>query len=99
MENYIMGYSIQEENELNNQLKKWQDKQIKAVRRKNFDYACEKMHPGDMSVWEIIANAESYKDVSNGAWDQAERVVDLPESAYFQHPLNLSNVRQINFCL
>lgn len=46
------------------------------MRRKNFDYACEKMHPGDMSVWEIIANAESYKDVSNGAWDQAERVVE-----------------------
>ena len=71
-----MGYTEKEENELNTQLKKWQDKQIRAVRRKNFDYACERMQSGDMSVWKIIANAESYKDVSVGAWDQAERVIE-----------------------
>lgn len=71
-----MEYTKKEEKELNDQLKKWQDKQIKAVRRKNFDYACERMHPGDMSVWKIIANAKSYKDVSVSAWDQAERVIE-----------------------
>lgn len=71
-----MAYTEKEEKELNNQLKKWQDKQIKAVRRKNFDHACAKMHPDDMSVWKIIANAESYKDVGIGAWDQADRVID-----------------------
>lgn len=61
---------------MNDQLKKWQDRQIQAVRRKNFDCACEKMHHGDMSVWKIIANAKSYKDVSVGAWQQAERVIE-----------------------
>lgn len=43
MENYIIGYSIQEENELNNQLKKWQDKQIKAVRRMKMDIDVQSM--------------------------------------------------------
>lgn len=71
-----MKYTKQEENELNKQLKKWQEKQLKAVRRDNFDYACEKMFDTDRSVWQIIANAKSYKDVSWFVWEQAERVID-----------------------
>lgn len=71
-----MGYTDQEEKELNKQLKKWQDKQLKAVRRKNFDYACEKMFDADRSVWQIIASAKSHKDVNWIVWEQAERVID-----------------------
>lgn len=71
-----MKYTEQEEKELNKQLKKWQDKQLKAVRRNNFDYACEKMLNADRSVWQIIASAKSYKDVNWIVWEQAERVID-----------------------
>lgn len=71
-----MKYTEQEEKELNKQLKKWQDKQLKAVRRNNFDYACEKMLDADRSVWQIIASAKSYKDVNWIVWEQAERVID-----------------------
>ena len=46
----ITLYTIEEERELNNQLKKWQDKQLRAVRRKNFDNVCENMYDADRSV-------------------------------------------------
>ncbi len=71
-----MKYTEQEEKELNKQLKKWQEKQLKAVRRNNFDYACEKMHDTERNIWEIIAKAETHKDVSWLVWEQAERVID-----------------------
>ena len=70
-----MRYTEQEEKELNKKLKKWQEKQLKAVRKKNFDYACEQMNDIDRSIWEIIAKAESHKDVSWIVWEQAERVI------------------------
>ena len=72
----ITLYTIEEEKEFNNQLKKWQNKQLRAVRRKNFDNASEKMHDADRSVWEIIAKAKSHKDVSPFVWDHAERIID-----------------------
>lgn len=71
-----MNYTIEEERELNNQLKKWQDKQLRAVRRNNFDNACKNMRDADRSIWEIIARAKSYKDISPFVWGQAECVID-----------------------
>lgn len=71
-----MKYTEQEEKELNKQLKMWQNKQLKAAKGNNFDSACEKMHDAELSVWEIVAKAESYKDVSWGVWENAERVID-----------------------
>lgn len=71
-----MNYTIEEEKELNNQLKKWQNKQLRAVRRNNFDNVCENMNDIDMSIWEIIARAKSHKDISPIVWNHAERVID-----------------------
>ena len=71
-----MRYTEQEQKELNKQLKKWKDKQLRVVKRNNFDYACEKMPDIDRNVWQIIANARSYKDVNWIVWEQAERVID-----------------------
>ena len=71
-----MKYTEQEEKELNKQLKKWQEKQLKAVRKNNFDYACERMNDIDRSIWEMVAKAETYKDISWIVWQNAERVID-----------------------
>ena len=70
-----MKYTEQEEKELNKQLKKWQEKQLKAVRKNNFDYACERMSDIDRAIWEKVAKAETHKDVSWIVWEQAERVI------------------------
>lgn len=71
-----MKYTEQEEKELNKQLKIWQNKQLKAVKGNKFDSACEKMHDAEISIWEIVAKAESHKDVSWLVWENAERVID-----------------------
>lgn len=71
-----MKYTEQEEKELNQQLEKWKKKQLTAVRQNYIDNAFERMNEIDRSVWEIIAKANSYKDVSWLVWEQADRVID-----------------------
>lgn len=68
-------YTKQEEKEFNKQLKRWQEKQLTAVRQRNIDEAYDSMNEIDSRIWEVIANAESYKDVNWIVWDQAERVI------------------------
>ncbi|MDA3730046.1 hypothetical protein PBV87_00775 [Niameybacter massiliensis] len=70
-----MTYTEQEEKELNQQLKRWQKHQLIAVRQNNIDRSYESMSEIDRSVWEKIANAETYKDVNWLVWQQAERVI------------------------
>lgn len=70
-----MTYTEQEEKELNQKLKRWQKRQLTAVRQNNIDRAYVRMTEIDRSVWERIANAETYKDVNWLVWQQAERVI------------------------
>lgn len=70
-----MTYTEQEEKERNQQLKRWQKHQLTAVRQNNIDRSYESMSEIDRSVWEKIANAETYKDVNWLVWKQAERVI------------------------
>lgn len=72
-----MGYTEQEEKEFNHELKKWQEKQLRAVQKeKNIDKAYEYMSEIDRRVWEIIANAETHKDVNWIVWNMAENVIE-----------------------
>lgn len=70
-----MVYTRQEEDELNKQLNKWQASQLKAVRKNNIDSVFESMTNIDSSVWEIVAKAQSYKDVNEIVWSMAEKVL------------------------
>ena len=70
-----MAYSEQEERELNQQLRRWQKRQLTAVKQDNIDRAFDKMTEIDCSIWKIIANAESHKNVNWLVWKEAERVI------------------------
>lgn len=48
-------YTQSEEKELNAQLKKWQKRQLTAVRQNYFDYVCEIMTETERATWEGIA--------------------------------------------
>ena len=73
---YMANYTEQENKELNQQLARWQKRQLTAVRQKNIDIAFEKMAEWESSVWEKIAKATTHNDVSPYVWDLAERVID-----------------------
>lgn len=68
-------YTKQEEREFNKQLERWQKRQLTAVRQRNIDEAYDAMDEIDSRIWEVIANAESYKDVNCIVWNEAERVI------------------------
>lgn len=70
-----MKYTEQEEKKLNQQLKRWQKRQLTAVRQNYIDQAFDKMSDMDRRIWEVIANAESYKDVNWLVWQYAEEVI------------------------
>jgi len=70
-----MAYTEQEQIELNQQLKRWQKRQLTAVRQNNIDRAFEVMNEIDRAVWERVAKAESHKDVSVLVWDMAEKII------------------------
>ena len=65
-----MAYSKDEEIDLNKQLAKWQKKQLGLVKKGLFDNECP-LNEYERVVWEQVANAESYKDVSILAWNMA----------------------------
>lgn len=64
-----------ETKELNKQLKRWQKRQLTAVRQNNTDEAFDRMTEIDRSIWKQIANAKSHKDVNWLAWDNAEHII------------------------
>lgn len=72
-----MAYTRQEdkETELNNQLVRWQKRQLTAVRQNNIDTAFEKMNDIERAIWENIAKATTYKEVSYVVWNMAEKVI------------------------
>lgn len=70
-----MRYTEQEVKEMNQQLKRWQKRQLTVVRQNNVDSAFNKMSDIDRAAWEMIANAESYKDVNWLVWNEAERII------------------------
>lgn len=70
-----MAYTVQEQKDLEQQLNRWKKSQLTAVRKNNIDRAFEKMNEIERAVWEQIARAESYKDVSIGAWEMAYKVI------------------------
>lgn len=70
-----MAYTKLEEKELNQQLTRWKKRQLTAVKGNHIDEAFEKMNEYERSVWTIIAKAETYREVSIGAWDMAENVI------------------------
>ncbi|MBU5331697.1 hypothetical protein KQI61_05770 [Anaerocolumna aminovalerica] len=70
-----MAYTKQEELELNQQLARWQKRQLTAVRQNNIDSAFEKMNDIERAIWEQIAKATSHKDVNYLVWDMAEKVI------------------------
>lgn len=70
-----MTYTEQEEKELNRQLRRWQKRQLTAVRQNNIDQAFDEMSDIDRAIWEKIAKAESHKDVNWIVWNEAERVI------------------------
>lgn len=64
-----MAYTVQEQIELDQQLIRWQKRQLTAVRQRNIDKAFESMNDIERAVWEQVARAESFKDISVLAWD------------------------------
>lgn len=70
-----LRYTDQEEIELNKLLKKWQKRQLVAIKKNNIDTVFESMNEIDRRVWEVIANANSYKDINHIAWGMAEKVI------------------------
>lgn len=70
-----MAYTMQEQIEFNQQLKRWQKRQLTAVRQNNVDKAFEAMNDIERAVWEQVARAESYKDVSVLTWEMAYKVI------------------------
>lgn len=72
----MTNYTEQEEKELNQQLARWQKRQLTAVRHNNIDKSFESMSDIDSGVWEKIAKAVTHKDVNWLVWDNAERVID-----------------------
>ena len=70
-----MAYRKQEELELNQQLVRWKKRQLTAVRQNRIDRAFESMNDIDRVVWEQVAKAKTYKDVSVGAWELAEKII------------------------
>ncbi|WP_167955102.1 hypothetical protein [Anaerosporobacter faecicola] len=71
-----MAYTEQENIKLNNQLKKWQEKQLRAVKRNNIDNAFAKMNDIERLVWEQIAIAETHNEVNYLVWNMAEKIID-----------------------
>jgi ribosome biogenesis protein Nip4 len=71
-----MTYTEQEQIKLNEQLKRWQKRQLTAVRQNNIDKAFESMSEIDRAIWEQVARAESYKEVNVLVWSMADRVID-----------------------
>lgn len=70
-----MAYTRQEDTELNNQLMRWQKRQLIAVKKNNIDTVFEKMNDIERAVWENIAKAKSHKDVNYLVWNMAEKVI------------------------
>lgn len=70
-----MKYTEQEEKELNQQLKRWQKRQLTAIKGNNVDKAFDNMIELERAVWEKIANAGSHRDVNWVVWENAERVI------------------------
>lgn len=70
-----MAYTMQEQIELDQQLKRWQKRQLTAVRQNNVDKAFGAMNDIERAVWEQVAKAESYKDISVLAWETAYKVI------------------------
>jgi hypothetical protein len=70
-----MSYTKQEEKELNQQLERWKKRQLTAVKGNHIDEAFGKMNDYERSVWTIIAKADTYREVSVGAWEMAEKVI------------------------
>lgn len=71
----MANYTEQEEKELNHQLRRWKKQQLTAVRQDKIDIAFESMTEIDRAIWEMIARADSHKDVNWLVWDNAERVI------------------------
>lgn len=70
-----MAYTAEEEKELEQQLERWKKRQLTAVRQNHIDRAFESMNDIERAVWEQVAKADSYKNVSVGAWELAEKVI------------------------
>lgn len=68
-------YTEQENKELNEQLTRWQKRQLTAVKRKNIDVAFEQMSDWEHSVWTRIATAKTHKDVNGYVWNLAEHII------------------------
>ena len=68
-------YNEEEERKFNNQLRRWQKRQMTAVKNHNIDKAYAKMNDIDRAIWEKVANAETYKDVNWIVWYNAENVI------------------------
>lgn len=71
----MANYTEQEEKELNHQLRRWKKRQLTAVRQDKIDIAFESMTEIDRAIWEMIARADSHKDVNWLVWDNAECVI------------------------
>lgn len=71
----MANYNEEEERDLNNQLRRWQKRQLTAVKNYEIDKAYEKMNDIDRAIWEKVANAETYKDVNWVVWNNAEKVI------------------------
>lgn len=70
-----MTYTKQDEIELNQQLARWQKRQLTAVRQNNIDTVFEKMNDIERAVWEQVAKATNHKEVNYIVWDMAEKVI------------------------
>ena len=64
---------MQEQTEIEHQLKRWQKRQLTAVRQNNIDKAFEAMNNIERAVWKQVARAESYRDLSGLAWERPTR--------------------------
>jgi len=70
-------YSIEEDKELNYQLKKWKDKASKLIFKDYYD--CIKLSELEYSVLKAITNAETHNDINPYMWNSGmcEKVLDI----------------------
>lgn len=71
----MCNYTQEETNNLNKQLKKWQNMQLRIVRKGIFDNDIP-FNDIEKAVWEQIAKAKTHLDVNVIAWNMADKVIN-----------------------
>ncbi|MBO5387277.1 MAG: hypothetical protein J6A59_03955 [Lachnospiraceae bacterium] len=75
-------YTIEEEKELNLQLKNWQSKLSKYILSDKWDSISEQLSEIELQSIKIINNANSHKDVNWLIWGEMDNIIKVIKSMY-----------------